>query len=89
VKLASLEREHMHALHTLEATFEKRLKLQQTEMYAQITTRDDQQLHVEEAMSRVHQACAGAGTKLHLSVQPQYLCILFPVVCFTEVVTNV
>lgn len=56
-----LEREHMQAMHTLEATFEKRLQLQQSEMHAQIAARDDQQLHVEETMQRVNRACAGCG----------------------------
>lgn len=56
-----LEREHMQAMTTLEATFEKRLQLQQSEMRAQIAARDDQQLHIEETMRRVNDACAGAA----------------------------
>jgi hypothetical protein len=58
-KLAKLERDHMHAMHALEATFEKRLRLQQSQMHTQIAARDDEQLHVQETMHRVHQACAG------------------------------
>lgn len=61
-KLGLLEREHMQAMHTLEATFEKRLRLQQSEMHAHLAARDDQQLGVEESIQRVHQECAGAGT---------------------------
>lgn len=61
-RMMNLEREHMQAIQTLEATFEKRLQLHQSEMHAQMAAKDDQQMHVEEAMKRVNQECAGIVT---------------------------